>query len=406
LKQVGRPIETVFFAACLFALTLGAACDDPAVPVDTDLAQAPPVDLGGPAPPAIVERSLFYSDAALLDDPAGPQLARVLRIIAPDDHGGRLFDAWFRRFASTAHSERAGPVQLLDAFAAAHGGDPASWDLRQLPFKATGVHNRIDLALLSAGGHCGELRISYASTDPIYQPLHLLFLFRQPLAPGDVAPDGRVTCAATARRWLALSGADAAGFSAMRAAFLDEALTRERFFMAETVEFTVSPWEWRQWVKVPDPSGQLPFVLDNQPLFETAEPSFLNPAGPLRDDFLAWVAANAAKLAARRIEIPERFRAPSTRVVQGPPRPPLSLDGLDPGVAAAYPTLRQQIEIAGCPTCHTTDADFVQTRPDRTVSPFYMRELEARRAHLDALARSEAMQPPFGPLQADPKLPE
>ena len=93
-------------------------------------------------------------------------------------------------------------------------------------------------------------------------------------------------------------------------------------------------------------------------------------------------------------------------MVQGISRPPLSLAGLDPAVAAAHPMLRQQIELMGCPTCHTTDADFVQTRPDRTVSPFYGKELEARRINLEVFGKGQGEPAPFGPLQLSPVLPE
>jgi hypothetical protein len=159
-------------------------------------------------------------------------------------------------------------------------------------------------------------------------------------------------------------------------------------------------------VPVADASGPLPFMLDNPPLFQTADAEALNAPGALRDQLLAWMAAEAAAVDARRAEIPEGFRRPSARVIQGVPRPALSLAGLAPQVASQYPSLRQKLELVGCPACHTADADFVQTRPDRTISPFYERELEARRLHLESLARGEATGAPFGPLQAAPKLPD
>jgi hypothetical protein len=389
-------IETLIFVVAL------SSCDgDPNRPADLGAPDLSPLP---PAPAAVIDHSLFYSDAALLDGSEGPQLGKLLSIISPD--GGTLFSTWMHRFATTAHSERAGPAQLADDFAASHGADPGAWDLSALPFKPTGIHNRIDLADLSAPehGHCGELRVSFASTDPVYQPFHLLFLFRQPIGDGDLR-GGVVTCEGTARRWLALSALDGLGFVLARDQLLREALTRDRFLMAETVEFTIAPWEWRQWVKVKDPSGALPFVLDNQPLFQTAEPSVLNAAGPLRDQFLGFVTQNAAALSTRSITIPQDFERDSTHVTQGVPRAILSLDGLDPSITNAYPSLRPQIELMGCPACHTTDADFVQTRPDRSISPFYEKELEARRTHLDALGRGDAIQAAFGPLQESPVLP-
>lgn len=359
-----------------------------------------------PAPPSRYEppvvrkeRSLFWTDAALLDDGAVVSLAKLLGTVAPDGHGGRMLDQWFRRFATTAHSERALPAQLMDEWAQAFGPDPSGWDLTALPFKVTGIHNRIDLAELSPTGHCGELRVSLASTHPIVQPLHLLFLFRQPAGEGDVV-NGRVGCQGTAQRWAELSSLEG---EALRQALRDrfaEGLTRERFLMAETVEMTVSPWEWRQWVFV-DASG----TLDNPPLFQTADVESLNAPGALREDFLRFVAENAEGLNERRVLLPERFRRPSARVVQGVPRTPLNLEGLSPELFSRFPTLRQQIELVGCPACHTADAEFVQTRPDRTVSPFYEKELLARERHLERLARGEAVQAPFGPLQEAPVLP-
>src|SRR4051812_34368520 len=102
------------------------------------------------------DHSLFWNDAGILDDPQVISFAKVMGTISPDGHGGILLDKWFRRFASTAHSERALPAQFMDGVAVAQGGNPAAWDLSLLPFKVTGIHNRIDLADLSVGGHCGE----------------------------------------------------------------------------------------------------------------------------------------------------------------------------------------------------------------------------------------------------------
>ena len=86
-------------------------------------------------------------------------------------------------------------------------------------------------------------------------------------------------------------------------------------------------------------------------------------------------------------------------------RTPLSLSGLEAQVAAQFPQLRKQIELVGCAVCHTADADFVQTRPDRTVSKFYEKELSARERHLEKQAKGQRPKAPFGPLQALPILP-
>ncbi len=350
---------------------------------------------GAPVPPAVRERSLVWTAPALVDDPDVVGLGRVLAAIAPDAHGGRMLDAWFRRFATTLHSERAGPAQLADELALTHGADPAAWDLDALPFKVTGVHNRLDLA--ERGGGCGELRVSIASTHPTYAPFHMLFLFRQEPSEDDIGPGGAAHCLATARRWARLAASSDDDFVIDARALLDEVLVPERFLLAESVELTVSPWEWRQWTPTGD--GE----LDNPPLFMTVATPMLNEAGPLRDDFLAFVVENAEGLAARTTPIPSGFRAQSARVPPSVPADRLDLTGLDPAILAAYPSLAERIEIVGCPTCHTTDANFVQTNVDRTFSPFYDRELDARGVRLDAMQTGEPVPvPPFGPLSPLP----
>lgn len=365
---------------------------------------------GGTSTPAEVpelraERSLSWTTPALLEGDGPASFARVLAAVAPGGNVGPLLRAWFHRFATTAHSERALPSQFVDAVAAAQGEDPAAWDLSVLPFSPTGIHNRIDLAELRPGGHCGELRVSHASTDPTLQPFHLLFLFRQPAEPDDLAPDGTVHCAGTARRWAALSGLEGPALEAAVRERLAQGLTHDRFLLAESVEFTLAPWEWRQWEKVPDPTGALPFLLDNPPLFQQVDVERVNAPGPLREAFLSFVQANAAALAGRWQEIPRAYRAPSIRINQGVERTPLSLAGLDPAVSAAHPALRQAIERVGCAACHTADADFVHLRPGRGPSPFYVKELSARVDWLARAAQGLAPQAPFGPLQKDPVLP-
>lgn len=347
---------------------------------------------GAPPPKARVERSLAWTDAALLDDPSRVGLARVLAAASGDGHGGVLLDRWFRRFATTAHSERALPAQMMDDLAGQYGADPSTWPLDELPFKVTGVHNRLDLA--PRGGGCGELRVSIASTDATYSPLHLLFLFRQEPAADDVAPDGEVHCLGAARRWARLSAMDGQAFVDGATQLLDAGLVHDRFLLAESVELTVSPWEWRQW----KPVG--PDELDNPALFQTLAVPALNAAGPLRDDFLAFVKDNAATLDRREQPIPAAYRAQSARLPPGVPAEPLDLTGLDPQTLAAFPDLAFQLQIVGCPTCHTHNAEFVQTNVDRTFSDFYTAELDARALRLDAMARGdETPTPPFGPLQ-------
>lgn len=395
------------------ALLLAACEPRPEPPVDagiitldagtdagTDAGQE--VDAGidaGPLqlPDVVIERSLFWGqDAGVLDDAQVISFAKLMALASGDGHGGALLSQWFHRFATTAHSERALPAQFIDAVTVSQGADPTQWELSSMPFKVTGIHNRIDLAKLEPGGHCGELRASVSSSDVTLQPFHALFLFQQPLGPGDVV-GGQVTCEGTAQRWVALSGLQGAAFESELRAMLTQGFTHARFALLETVEFTLAPWEWRQWVPAADGG------VENPPMFQQLDVERLNQPGALRDDFLAWVDANAAQLDERRLLIPDRFRTQSIRVTQGIARTPLSLQGATS--TASYPQLRQQLEIVGCAACHTADAEFVQTRNDRSVSPFYAKELRARAVHLAALARGNAPAPPFGPLQLDPVLP-
>ena len=186
---------------------------------------------------------------------------------------------------------------------------------------------------------------------------------------------------------------DAEAFVAAASALLDDTIRHDHFALAESVELTVSPWEWRQW----RPENG---ALENPALFQTIATEALNQPGPLRDEFLAFVTDNAAELAARELLIPASFRGASIRVAPSVPREELDLTGLDPAIPGANPDLAHSIEIVGCAACHTEDANFVQTNLDRTFSPFYDRELDARAERLDALNRGELLAlPPFGPLQ-------
>ncbi len=345
---------------------------------------------GTPAPAVIRERALTWVDAALLDDPATISLWRVMWAIG-DDGGGVLFDRWFRAFAAGPGAGRAAFAQFLDEIAAAQGDQPSAWDLTALPFRVTGVHARHDLG---RGTDCGELRVSIASTHPTFAPVHLIFLFRQPAAADDVTPDGHVHCRGAARRWARLGALDDASWRAAARAILDQGITRDRFVMAESVELTISPWQWRQWA--PDGAG----ALVNPPLFQTVDVARVNAPGPTRDAFLAAVAAAPAAIDAQRWEVPVAFRAP---VIEVQPNAQAALVDLSPlsEVLTTYPALPRAIGMIGCPRCHTDSADFVQTGLDRRPSPFYDRELDARAARLDALGRGEwPTSPPFGPLQS------
>lgn len=334
-------------------------------------------------------RSLVWTDPTLLSEIDWIGFRQTMEAVAPR-RAETVLDAWFRRFASTAHSERLGPQRLLDEAIARDGG----LNLDTLPFVVTGVHNRLDLR---TDEHCGEMRISMASTDPILSPFHLIFLFRQEPLEDDYGPDGSLTCAATAHRWGRLSELEYNEFLLAARAFHREQLANDSFLMAETLEFIISPWEWRQWVL---DSG----ALQNPPLFQTLNVPRINAPGPLRDTFLAWVRSEAPAIDARTAVIPLELRPPSARVNDGVPWIPVDLTGLE-DLTTSYPNLRQNLEIVGCPACHATDADFVQTEPGGRFSPFYEAELPARAEYLIATSEGRPYPVPFGPLQANPVLP-
>ncbi len=245
------------------------------------------------------------------------------------------------------------------------------------------------------GMHCGEFRVSLASHDPVYEPLHLIFLFHQLPQPDDVSPAGTLHCTGTALRWARLSELEGGAFEDAALAWIASSLVPEAFGLIETVEFIVSPWEWRQWFLEDG-------VLDNRPLFQTIDIPSLNAPGPLREAFLAWVAEEAEALANRQAVIPEAYRSASARAAQGIPWVPLDLTGLDEALLEAWPDLRQQIELVGCPACHTADAEFVQTHDDGTLSGFYTKELDARGEHLEGHWSGGSPPAPFGPLQLEP----
>jgi len=352
-------------------------------------------DLGPPPGTIAREHSLAWTDSPLVDV---CDLACLMARVAPDGHGGALLQQWFLRFATTAHSERVGPALMLEAWAPALGPAPEAWDLSLLPFKVTGVHSRTDLRNSS---YCGELRVSLASTDPLHKPFHLIFLFQMPPLPGDESPAGALHCTATALFWASLSALPEADRVAAATARAEAVFQAENFISAETLEFLVAPWEWRQWFLTDGPAG---ITFENRPLFQTLDTPRLNTPGPDRDAFLEFVADNAAALAARTVLLPEPFRALSARVNQGVPWTRLDLTGLPEDALAAAggeTPLRQALEQIGCPGCHTADAPFVQTNEDRQFSPFYDKELDARAAALEALARGAGAAGAFGPLQSD-----
>lgn len=357
---------------------------------EVDVAAPGPVTItvwtrGTHLPPVSRDRSLAWFDGTVLEPSIS--FAQVMAAISADAHGGTLLDRWFRAFAAGPGAGRATFAQFLDEVVGAQGNEPASWNLAALPFKVTGVHNRVDLATAE---HCGELRVSIASTHPTFSPVHLIFLFRQPPRADDVTPDGLVHCRGTARAWARLTSLDATGFRTAARELLATGIVRDRFLLAESVELTISPWQWRQWAF--DGSGN----VTNPPLFQTIDVARVNAPGPLRDAFLATVGQNAQAIAARTWPVPAMFRSAVAEVQPNSKAPLVDLSPL-----AATPELPRALGMVGCPRCHTEDADFLQTGLDRKPSPFYDKELDARAARLDALGRGESPPPPpFGPLQS------
>ena len=333
------------------------------------------------------DRSLAWFDPAILDGDIS--FAKVMAAAASDGHGGVLLDRWFRAFAAGPGAGRATFASFLDEVAAAQGANPATWNLAALPFKVTGVHNRVDLATTD---HCGELRVSVASTHPTFSPVHIIFLFRQPPRADDVTPDRVVHCRGTARMWSRLTALPPDAFHTAAQALLATAIAHDRFLLAESVELSISPWQWRQWAFGTNDTPS------NLSLFQTIDVARVNAPGPVRDAFLAAVTANAPAIAARTWQVPATFRS-AVAEVQPNEKAPL----VDLGSLSVPADLPHALGMIGCPRCHTDDADFVQTGVDRTPSPFYDKELDARAARLDALGRGEQpVLPPFGPLQSSP----
>src|SRR6185503_12249355 len=123
-------------------------------------------------------------------------------------------------------------------------------------------------------------------------------------------------------------------------------ITHERFLLAESVELTISPWQWRQWL----PDGAGGFV--NPPLFQTIDVERVNAVGPTRDAFLAAVRENAGAIAARTWSVPADLRS---RVAEVQPNAKATLPDLAPltDTLAMYPELPRAIAMVGCPRCHT-----------------------------------------------------
>ena len=340
---------------------------------------------GGKLSPVDRDRSLAWFAPEVLDGTIS--FAQLLGAISSNGNGGVLLDRWFRAFAAGPGAGRATFAQFLDEVTATQGADPAQWNLNALPFKVTGVHNRVDLANAES---CGELRVSVASTHPTFAPVHFIFLFRQVPRVDDVTPDFIVHCRGTMRAWSRLTSLGDERFRAEAKQMLEFGITRERFVMAESVELSISPWQWRQWQL--DASD----TPTNPPLFQTIDVARVNAPGPTRDAFLAAVAANADDIAARRWAVPATFRS-SVAEVQPNSKAPL----VDLGTLEVPASLPRALGMIGCPRCHTDNADFIQTGADRKPSPFYDKELDARAARLDHLNSGfPETTPPFGPLQS------
>jgi hypothetical protein len=325
-------------------------------------------------PEAVIGRSLAWTQPALLDDPDVVGLGRLLEVLAGDE-GGPFLDRFLRSFARTAHSERPALAQLADDLREDFG-EPAMWPLDELPFRVTGVHNRLDLR---TDRHCGELRVSLAATLPELGPFHLLFIFEQPASPEDRAVTGTVHCEERAARWAQLAEATSDQLETEARAILDEMLQPERFVLVETLERTVGAWEWRQWA--PEDGDAMSLV--NPPLFQTLDVPRLNRDGPERRTMLRFIEANAEPIMEQRAHLPAELRPRSAQAIEGIERASLDLSGLPGSLDATR--IETQLDRMSCPGCHHRAPTFLQTSVDRQLSPFYERELEARREALNAL---------------------
>jgi hypothetical protein len=361
-------------------------------------------------PPGVTgQRAVLVSDPAVLGDGFLVNLTLVMSVVAEDQHGGRMLAELLKRFSTTAHSTRTGPRALYDSLVTNYGGDPSLWSLHVLPFKVVGVANRLDLA---DGTQCGHVWLTFATTEPAFQPFLLTFAFTQPPRETDLSPHGTVHCEDTARFWARILAYDEA--SAL-SRVLPRVLRRDQFVKLQTSEAigpTGQSWEFREWRKVPNPAGgtELPMVLDNVRMPQTVDVERINAAGQDRNDFLTFVDQNAAALDAYRQLIPEQFLALSARVSPDTSRPVLDLSGLPSSTAAQFPSLRQKIELSGCPACHVTDASFRQLGADGTPSAFYSKELAARLRLVQDMAAGVSPLPNaltvFGPRQTLPILPQ
>jgi hypothetical protein len=340
------------------------------------------------APPdALRDKSLAWTDEAIVDAPDVVGLRRVLEAAAgADAEPATHLDAWLRRFARTAHSERPALADFADRLRATYGDDPSSWSLDALPFRVTAVHNRIDLR---SDAHCGELRVSFNVTDSAFPFIHFLFLFAQTPTELDVSVTGTLHCEDTAFRWAALSGTTDEDFVARAASILDRTLRPDTFLLAESLERSVGTWEWRQWTPVDD-------AWDNPPLFQTVDVARLNAPGPDREAFLSWASTEAERIAERRALVPSHFAPQSARAAEGILREPLDLTGLDTTLDVSV--LGAALDRVGCPGCHARSPTFLQTNADRTFSPFYQDELEARGRALDSFRTGAPTPIPFGAL--------
>jgi hypothetical protein len=398
MKKIGCHL---LFAA--LSVGCGSAHDDQAVVGDSPLdAVSDTVNAESELLPGPVEhtRSLVWTQTELLDDTELLSLATLMAAASGLDNGGLAFDWVLREFGRTEFSLRSDQTLMAEELAQELGPDPSTWDLAKAPFKLTAVHLRIDLA---ADEHCGEFRVSLSTTHATIQPFHMIFLFRMPREVGDV------DCRGMAIRLARLSEMSEPEFLAAAKTLIGEHVRSDRFIVFESLEFTFSPWEWRQWQRVENTSPDvtaLPYLFENPPAFQAVDVAGLNPTSARRDAFLDWVEANAADIDQRRFLIPVEYRTRNPVSVSGIPRVPLSLAGVSSEIRAQYPNLRQNLEIVGCAACHTADAEFVHTTAERTFSEYYKKELDARELFLDGMVRGTHTPPPFGPLQSNPVLPD
>jgi hypothetical protein len=286
------------------------------------------------------EVSVLERDPVVLDTPAF-SFANVMAALAGSRDPAQFVDTWLQQLESDVTVDgklapaRSGAAAYLAQLPRLADG---RLDLDRIGFQPTSLSNRIDLA---TAGNCGEARITYAVAGGVTDRRHRMTVIvelRQ--------PDDGTRCAATARRWIALSRLSG---DALRFAFLEiyGPLLRPEFVnQVRTNEFLVgqgidpqsglpTPWELREFRVGAD--GGLSLSLSKQAL---------DPVAAQSAEFQAWLTANEAAVVAQRAVIPDQFLAVTS-----------SENGLRISPAGGGFQDQQSLNQMACAGCHTTETN-------------------------------------------------